>query len=98
MVNLVMALASCQEARGGEKCHPGFISIKILLNFGAFNFVLKLGISLDKKTIRNIIDNYRRRGKIKKSLSWKQFLSAQANSIMKGEQHDRWSFSPPRYH
>jgi transposase InsO family protein len=43
--------------------------------------LLKLGISLDKKTIRNIIDHYRRREKIKKSLGWKQFLSAQANSI-----------------
>jgi transposase InsO family protein len=43
--------------------------------------LLKLRIFLDKKTIRNIIDNYRRRGKVKKSLSWKQFLSAQANSI-----------------
>jgi transposase InsO family protein len=43
--------------------------------------LLKLGISLDKKTIRNIIDSYRRRGEIKKSLSWKQFLRVQVNSI-----------------
>ena len=43
--------------------------------------LLKLGISLDKKTIRNILDDYRRRGKIKKPLSWRKFISVQANSI-----------------
>ena len=43
--------------------------------------LLKLGISLDKKTTRNIIDKYRRRVKIKKSWSWKQSLSTKANSI-----------------
>jgi hypothetical protein len=41
----------------------------------------KLGISLDKNTIRNIIDYYRRLGKIKKSLGWEQFLSVQAHAM-----------------
>ena len=43
--------------------------------------LLKLGISLDKNTIRNIVDYYRRLGKVKKSLSWKKFLSAQAHAM-----------------
>ena len=35
--------------------------------------LLKLGIRLDQKTIRNILSEFRRNGKVKKSLTWKQF-------------------------
>jgi hypothetical protein len=43
--------------------------------------LLKLGISLDQKTIQNILNVFRRRGKVKKSLSWKKFLKLQIHSI-----------------
>ena len=43
--------------------------------------LLKLGISLDQKTIRNILNVFRRRGKVKKSLSWKKFLTLQIHLI-----------------
>jgi transposase InsO family protein len=43
--------------------------------------LLKLNICLDTKTIWNILQFYRHRGKIKKSLSWKKFLQMQAKSI-----------------
>lgn len=43
--------------------------------------LLKLGIDLDKKTIRNIIRDFRRKGKVIKSLSWKKFLSMHAHSL-----------------
>ena len=36
--------------------------------------LLKLGIRLDQKTIRNILSEFRRKGKVRKSLTWKQFL------------------------
>ena len=41
----------------------------------------KLDINLDKKTIRNILSDCRRRGKIKQSLTWKKFLCLQIQSI-----------------
>ncbi len=43
--------------------------------------LLKLGIGLDKKTIWNILYNFRRRGKVKQGLTWKQFLRSQMKSI-----------------
>jgi putative transposase len=43
--------------------------------------LLKLGVSLDQKTIRNILAVYRRQGKINQSLTWRQFLRQQAHSI-----------------
>ena len=43
--------------------------------------LLKLDISLDQKTVRNILNVFRRRGKVKKSLSWKKFLKLQIHSI-----------------
>lgn len=43
--------------------------------------LLKLGIDLDKKTIWNILYNFRRRGKVKQGLTWKQFLKSQLKSI-----------------
>jgi putative transposase len=43
--------------------------------------LLKLGISLDKKTIRNIIRDFRKKGKIIKSLTWKKFLTMHSQSI-----------------
>jgi putative transposase len=43
--------------------------------------LLKIGISLDTKTIRNIIAVYRRIVKINKSLTWRKFLTLQAKSI-----------------
>jgi putative transposase len=43
--------------------------------------LLKLGIDLDKKTIWNILFNFRRRGKVKQGLTWKHFLKSQIKSI-----------------
>jgi transposase InsO family protein len=43
--------------------------------------LLKLGIGLDKKTIRNILNDFRRRRKVKKSLTWRKFLKLQIHSI-----------------
>ena len=43
--------------------------------------LLKLGVHLDKKTIRNISADFRRKGKIKQSITWKQFLRLQIHSI-----------------
>jgi len=43
--------------------------------------LIKLGIRLDQKTIRNILTSFRRKGKVKKSMNWKQFLRLQAHSI-----------------
>jgi len=43
--------------------------------------LLKLEIKIDEKTIRNILNGFRRRGKVKKSLSWKKFLKLQIHSI-----------------
>ena len=43
--------------------------------------LLKLNIDLDKNTIRNILSDFRRKGKIKESLSWKQFLRLQIHSL-----------------
>ena len=36
---------------------------------------------MDKNTIRNILSDFRRRGKVKQSLTWKQFLSQQIHSL-----------------
>ena len=38
--------------------------------------LLKLDISLRTKTIRKILQDFRRRGKIRRSLTWKKFLTA----------------------
>jgi transposase InsO family protein len=43
--------------------------------------LLKLDISLRTKTIRKILQDFRRRGKIRRSLTWKKFLTAQIQSI-----------------
>ena len=43
--------------------------------------LLKLDIELDKNTIRNILSDFRRKGKIKESLSWKQYLRLQIYSL-----------------
>ncbi len=43
--------------------------------------LLKLDISLSTKTIRKILQAFRRRGKIRRSLTWKKFLTAQIQSI-----------------
>jgi putative transposase len=43
--------------------------------------LMKLKIKLDKKTIRNILRDFRRRGKIKTALTWKKFLQSQIDSI-----------------
>ena len=43
--------------------------------------LLKLGIRLDQKTIRNILNEFRRKGKVRKSLTWKHFLKLQIHSI-----------------
>ena len=43
--------------------------------------LLKLGIELDKKTIWNILNDFRRKGKIKRGLTWAQFLESQLKSI-----------------
>jgi len=43
--------------------------------------LLKLEISLSTKTIRKILQGFRRRGKIRKSLTWKRFLETQIQFI-----------------
>jgi len=43
--------------------------------------LLKLGITFDTKTVRNILRAFRRNGKIQRSLTWKNFLKVQASSI-----------------
>ena len=43
--------------------------------------LLKIGITLSQKTIRNILADFRRRGKVKKPLTWKQFLKLQIHSL-----------------
>ena len=43
--------------------------------------LLKLDISLSTKTIRKILQSFRRRGKIHRSLNWKKFLETQIQSI-----------------
>jgi putative transposase len=43
--------------------------------------LLKLDISLSTKTIRKILQSFRRRGRIRKSLTWKRFLESQIQFI-----------------
>jgi len=43
--------------------------------------LLKLGIGPDQKTIRNILTDFHRRGKVRRSLTWRQFLRLQIHSI-----------------
>ena len=43
--------------------------------------LLKLDISLSTKTIRKILQSFRRRGKVRSSLTWKRFLETQIQSI-----------------
>ena len=43
--------------------------------------LLKLDISLSTKTIRKILQSFRRRGKIRSSLTWKKFLETQIQFI-----------------
>ncbi len=43
--------------------------------------LLKLDIRLDKNTIRNMLIDFRRKDKIRQSLTWKQFLSVQIHSF-----------------
>ena len=43
--------------------------------------LLKLDISLSTKTIRKILQSFRRRGKIRRSLTWKKFLETQMQFI-----------------
>jgi putative transposase len=41
----------------------------------------KLRIDIHKSTIQNILKNFRRKGKIKKTYTWKKFLEAHAHSL-----------------
>ncbi|MBC8185883.1 transposase [candidate division KSB1 bacterium] len=43
--------------------------------------LLKLGIELDKKTIWNILHDFRKKGKVNSGLTWSEFLSSQIKSI-----------------
>jgi len=43
--------------------------------------LLKLNIDLHRKTIQNILRDFRLRGKIKKSFTWKQFLKSHIESL-----------------
>ena len=43
--------------------------------------LLKLGIELHKKTIGNILRDFRRKNKIRKGLTWSKFLKSQIKSI-----------------
>jgi hypothetical protein len=44
--------------------------------------LLKLRIELDKNTIKRIIDNFRKKGKVKPGLTWRKFLSSQIKNII----------------
>ena len=80
----------CRPARRGRK--PVDTEIKILiLSMKNDNVLwgvkriqgelLKLDISLSTKTIRKILQSFRRRGKIRRSLTWKKFLETQMQFI-----------------
>ena len=43
--------------------------------------LLKINIDLHRKTIQNILNNFHHQGKIKKSLTWKQFLTSHIESL-----------------
>jgi transposase len=43
--------------------------------------LLKLGIELDIKTIWNILHEFRRKGKVKRGVSWKRFLKSHIKSL-----------------
>ena len=43
--------------------------------------LLKLNIDLHRKTIQNIINAFHKRGKIKKSITWKKFLSSHIETL-----------------
>ncbi len=43
--------------------------------------LVKLGIKLDKKTIGNILRDFKRKGKVRKGLTWSKFLKSQIKSI-----------------
>ena len=43
--------------------------------------LLKLGIKLDKTTISNILKDFRKQGKIKKSLTWSHFIKSHIESL-----------------
>jgi hypothetical protein len=43
--------------------------------------LLKLGVDLHNKTIGNILRDFRRKGKIRKGLTWSKFLKSQIKSI-----------------
>jgi transposase InsO family protein len=43
--------------------------------------LLKLGISLDKRTIAKILTDFRKKGKIKNGLTWKRFLKAHIRTL-----------------
>jgi hypothetical protein len=43
--------------------------------------LLKLGIELDKKTIWNILNEFRKKGKVKRGVTWAQFLKSHLKSI-----------------
>ena len=42
---------------------------------------MKLGILLDKKTISKILRELRRKGKIRKSLTWSQFIRSHLETL-----------------
>ena len=43
--------------------------------------LIKLGIELDKRTIANILADFRKKGKVKKALTWKKFLKSNFDSL-----------------
>ena len=43
--------------------------------------LLKLGIELDRKTIWNILHDFRRKGKVKRGVSWERFLKSHIKSL-----------------
>jgi putative transposase len=43
--------------------------------------LLKIGITLHRSTIQNILRDFRKRGKVKKTFAWKKFLEAHINSL-----------------
>jgi len=43
--------------------------------------LLKLGIKLDKRTIARILNNFRKKGKVKNGLTWKKFIKSHLETL-----------------
>jgi transposase InsO family protein len=79
-----------QKKKSGRPSTPLHIKQLVLkmknqnLNWGYLRIsseLKKLGIDLDKNTVRKIIKEYRRKGMVKCGLSWKRFIKSHMDSL-----------------